>query len=94
MSNDIFRRRNFTKDHRKAITMLYSLSTITANAPNIMIRANTVSLSVDPSSPDSVHLDDDVDTFVITTSADPENTIIYTSGKDLVDLNVRDGGFF
>lgn len=92
MSN-IFDRRPFTKDHEKAISMLYSLSTLAANAPNIMIRANTVNLSVDPSSPESVHLDD-VDTFVITTSADPENTIIYTSGKDLVDLNVRDGGFF
>lgn len=94
MSDDIFTRRTFTADDRRAITMLYSLSALAANAPNIMIRANTVNLSVDPSSPESVHLDDDVDTFVITTSADPENTIIYTSGRDLVDLNVRDGGFF
>lgn len=93
MSNDIFKRRTFTAEHKKAITMLYSLSTLAANAPNIMVRANTASLSVDPSMPGSVHLDD-IDTFVITTSADPENTIIYTSGRDLVDLNVRDGGFF
>ena len=93
MSNDVFKRKTFTAEHKKAITMLYSLSTLAANAPNIMIRANTASLSVDPSMPGSVHLDD-IDTFVITTSADPENTIIYTSGKDLVDLNVRDGGFF
>ena len=91
--SSVFNRRTFTKDHKKAIDMLYSLSALAANAPNIMIRANTASLSVDPSMPGSVHLDD-IDTFVITTSADPENTIIYTSGKDLVDLNVRDGGFF
>ena len=93
MSNDVFKRKTFTAEHKKAITMLYSLSTLAANAPNIMIRANTASLSVDPSMPGSVHLDD-IDTFVITTSADKENTIIYTSGRDLVDLNVRDGGFF
>ena len=94
MSNSIFDRRPFTAEHKKAIDLIYSLSALAANAPNIMIRANTASLSVDPSSPESVHLDNDIDTFVITTSADPENTIIYTSGKDLVDLNVRDGGFF
>ena len=91
--SSVFNRRTFTAEHKKAITMLYSLSTLAANAPNIMIRANTASLSVDPSMPGSVHLDD-IDTFVITTSADPENSIIYTSGKDFVDLNVRDGGFF
>jgi hypothetical protein len=93
MSN-IFDRRPFTAEHQKAISMIYSLSTLAANAPNIMIRANTANLSVDPSSLESVHLDDDVDTFVITTSADPENTIIYTSGKDLLNLNIRDGGYF
>ena len=92
MSN-IFNRRNFTKDHRKGISMLYSLSTITANAPNIMVRANTVNLSVDPSMPGSEYYDD-IDTFVITTSADPENTIIYTSPTDIVDLSIRDGGYF
>lgn len=94
MSDDIFKRKNFTADDRKAITMLYSLSTLAANAPNIMVRANTVSLSVDPNIPGREHYDNDIDTFVITTSADPENTIIYTSGKDLVDLSIRDGGFF
>ena len=94
MSNDIFTRRTFAADDRRAITMLYSLSTLAANAPNIMIRANTVSLSVDPNIPGREYYDNDIDTFVITTSADQENTIIYTSGKDLVDLSVRDGGFF
>jgi hypothetical protein len=93
MSN-IFDRRTFTAEHKKAISMIHSLSTLAANAPNILIRTNNTSLSVDPSSQRSMHLDDNVDTFVITTSADPENTIIYTSGKDLVNLNVRDGGFF
>ena len=91
--SDIFKRRTFTAEHKKAISMLYSLSTLAANAPNIMIRANTVNLSVDPSMPGSEHYDD-IDTFVITTSADPENTIIYTSPTDIVDLSVRDGGYF
>ena len=92
--SSVFNRRTFTAEHKKSIDMLYSLSALAANAPNSMVRANTASLSADPSMPGSVHLDSDIDTFVITTSADPENAIIYTSGKDLVNLNVRDGGFF
>ena len=93
MGNDIFSRRTFSSKHKQAITTLYSLSTIAQNAPNIMIRLNTVNLSVDHSLPEYAHYDD-IDTFVITTSADPENTIIYTSPTNPVDLSVSDGGFF
>jgi len=36
----------------------------------------------------------DVDTFVMTTSADPDNTISSRSIKNVINLNVQDGGFF
>lgn len=37
---------------------------------------------------------DNVDSFVISTSSNPTDQIIYVSPADVVDLNVRDGGFF
>ena len=93
MKNDIFSRRPFNLKHKEAFTTLYSLSTLAQNAPNIMVRANTQNLIVDTSLPEYSRYDD-IDTFVITTSADPENTIIYTSPTNRVDLSVRDGGHF
>lgn len=35
-----------------------------------------------------------IDSFMITTSSNPNEQIIYTSPTDLVDLNVKDGGYF
>ena len=93
MKNDIFSRRTFNAKHKEAFTTLYSMSTIAENAPNIMVRLNTVSLSVDRGIPEYAHYDD-IDTFVITTSADIGNTILYTSPTNIVDLSVRDGGRF
>lgn len=52
------------------------------NAPNILLRTNTM------------HLSNNVDTFVMHTSADPEDVIVYTSETDNFDLNVVNGGSF
>ncbi len=92
MSN-IFNRKSFTKKYRGALNGVYNLSASVEDAPNIMIRVNTAQLSATPNLPGFEHYDD-IDTFVVTTSADPENTIIYTSGKNDVNWNVKDGGYF
>jgi hypothetical protein len=88
-----FKRKTFTAAHKQAFTTLYSLSTVVENAPNIMVRVNTESLSADKSLPWQAHFDD-VDTFVITTSANSDNTIFYKSPTNKVDLSITDGGFF
>ena len=36
---------------------------------------------------------EDPNTFVLTTSAHPENTIILTSDEPIVNLNIVDGGY-
>jgi hypothetical protein len=91
--SSIFKRKAFTAAHKQVLTTIRSLLTSVENAPNVVFRVNTVSLSVDTSLPEHAN-HDDIDTFVITTSAHPENPIIYTSTKNIVDLSVRDGGFF
>ena len=50
------------------------------NAPNIMLRT---SVSVG-----------ELDTFTITTSANPDDKIIYTASDAGVNLNVIEGGYF
>lgn len=92
MSNSIFNRRTFAPSHKKALDLLRSLSGVAVDDQNIMIRVNTSNLSAD-STNSPVPLDD-LDTFVVTTSADPENIITYESVLNVVDLNVRDGGYF
>ena len=52
------------------------------NAPHILLRTNTM------------HLSNNVDSFMMRTSADPEDVIIYTSEKDTYDLNIVDAGNF
>lgn len=52
------------------------------NAQNILIR------TLSSSQPGNV------DTFVLSTSAKPEDVIIITSDTDTVNLNQLDGGFF
>ena len=52
------------------------------NAQNILIR------TLSSSQPGNI------DSFVLATSAKPEDVIIYTSNTDKVDLNRLDGGFF
>jgi hypothetical protein len=58
-----------------------------------MIQVNTNNELVDSSSPLYVN-PDDLDTFVITTSADSENTISFESVKNTINLNVKDCGYF
>lgn len=83
---DIFNRTIFTQKDKDLLNLFYSLSTssefFNENAAYILLRANTVSLS------------DNTDSFVIYTSAHPDDTIVYTSTIDQVNLDVRDGGFF
>jgi citrate lyase beta subunit len=94
MDNSIFNRRPYTSKQQKALNIMYSLSGVAADEANIMLRINTLNLpasAVDLASFTNV---DDLDAFVFTTSADPENTIIYESLVNTVNLNVRDGGYF
>ena len=83
---DIFDRTIFTQKDKDLLDVFYSLSSssefFSENAPNILMRVNTESLS------------DNIDSFVISTSAHPDDTITYTSTFDAIDLSVRDGGFF
>ena len=54
----------------------------TMNAGDILLRTNVTSTS------------DNVDTFVLSTSAKPDDVIIYTSENDNFNLNIMDGGQF
>jgi hypothetical protein len=91
--SSIFNRKQFTSNHREAFDMLKSLSSISIDKAHVMIQINTKHENVDPDSPLYVN-PDDLDTFVIATSADPENTISFESVKNVVNLNVRDAGYF
>lgn len=86
MNKGIFDRTIFTQKDRDLLNLFYSLSTASEyfneNAPYMLMRVNTISLS------------DNTDTFVVTTSAHSDDTIFYTSESDVIDLDVRDGGFF
>lgn len=91
--SDVFTKKSFTSIHKKAITTLYALSTVIENAPNIMVRINTESLSANKSDPLQANFDD-IDTFFITTSANADNQIYYKSPTNVVRLGIADGGFF
>ena len=93
MSQNIFNRKQYTKVRHQAITNLFALSTLNVDAPNILVRINTHNLSADPSTPEYFNYDD-TDTFVLATSSYPKDHISYLSPQNLVDLNVRDGGYF
>lgn len=86
MNKGIFDRTIFTQKDKDLLNLFYSLSASSSfakqNAPYILMRVNTVSLS------------DNTDSFVLSTSAHPDDTIVYTSTNDQVDLDTRDGGFF
>ena len=95
MSTSIFDRRTFSAKHKKAIDLFNYLSDVAIDDQNIIIRKNTAHDIVDPTLPEySAGHVDDLDTFVMTTSADPENTISSTSVKNVINLNVQDGGYF
>lgn len=93
MSQDVFSRRQYTKARHEAITNLVSLSALNADAPNILMRINTQNVPEDPMIP-AYWQYDDTDTFVMATSSSPKDLISYLSPQNVVDLNVRDGGYF
>ena len=70
------------EDKRKFDEVMSQAVYIKNNAPDIMIRANTLTVPTN------------VDTFVISTSGKPEDVITYTSDTDVVDLNKVDAGYF
>lgn len=83
----------FEQKHKNALVAFKALSSLKDDVPFLMIRKNTNNIQVDTSLPQFSNFDD-IDTFVINASAEAENTIEYTSTANIVDLNVRDGGFF
>ena len=94
MSTSGFDRRTFSEKHKKALDLFNSLSGVAIDDQNIIMRRNVAHEIVDPTLPEYAGEVDDLDTFVMTTSADPDNTISSTSVKNVINLNVQDGGFF
>ena len=76
----------FTEADRLAIQQLVSQTTFyVEHGPDILVRKLTSSI------PNGA---DNIDTFVMSTSAKPEDSIVYTSDTNKVDLNRTDAGFF
>ena len=75
-------------DEQQALVnaMLNNANFIQNNIPNVLLRANTWSVTSDAP--------DNIDSFVMTTSGKPEDVIVYTSDTNIVNLNVIDGGYF
>lgn len=86
MNKGIFDRTIFTQKDKDLLNLFYNLSTssqfVQDNAPYILMRVNTQSLP------------NNVDSFTISTSAHPDDTIMYTASADVVNLDTKDGGFF
>lgn len=83
----------FTEEYKTALSAVRMLSSVIQDIPYLMVRRNTSNVQVDHTLPQYINYDD-VDTFVINASSEAENTIEYTSTANIVNLNVRDGGFF
>jgi len=84
---NIFERTFFTSRDRFNIRTLQNLLTsvyspVHEQLPHVVLRTNALSSS------------NNIDTFTLTTSAHGADKLIYTSGTDLVNLNVKDGGSF
>lgn len=84
---NIFDRISFTEEHAKSLSSIVFVNEevkfVIENTKDILIRVNTVSLTAE-----------NIDSFVMETSAFPNDEIVYTSSNDAVDLSKRDGGFF
>lgn len=93
MSQNVFNRRQYTQRHHEALTTFQNLSSLGADTPHILIRVNTENIPEDGSVPE-YYKHDDTDTFVMVTSAHPKDAMSYLSPQNVVDLNVRDGGYF
>lgn len=94
--NTIFDRTIYTEKVKSQYSMLSSITNeLDEKFSNVLIRKNTQTVSSEnymPGAPDGLF--DDVDTFVITAVTEEENIIEYTSPVNIVDLNVKDGGYF
>jgi hypothetical protein len=63
------------QDRQRLIQVLTAAQFVKGNASNILLRVNTE------------HTPENVDTFVISTSGNPQDKLIYTSNKDQVILD-------
>ena len=83
---NVFDKAFFDKRAKNQMNQIFSLSSFVESlsyGPEfVALRVNTDS-SID-----------NTDSFVISTSSNPTDQITYVSPNDVVDLNVRDGGFF
>ena len=80
------RRVVFTEADRLLVQQIAGdITFYTEHGPNILLRKLTSSIS---------NSADNIDTFVLSTSAKPEDEIVYTSDTNKVDLNNVDAGFF
>lgn len=93
MSQNVFNRRQYTQQHHEMLTTFRDLSSLGVDTPHILIRVNTENVPEDTTLPEYYKYDD-TDTFVMITSAHPKDAMTYLSPQNVVDLNVRDGGFF
>lgn len=89
--------RTFYTEKIKAQYSALSAATLAVeeSSSNVLLRKNTQTVSSEnymPGAPTGSF--DDVDTFVISAAEEQENIIEYTSPVNIVDLNVRDGGYF
>lgn len=84
--SSVFDRRHFLPSDKALLNRFLELSgstnSVVNDLPHVLLRVNTISLP------------GNIDTFILSTSADPSDTIQYTSVNDVVDLSIRDGGFF
>ena len=77
---------HFTEEDRLLVQQLVNQTAFYAeHGPDILLRR------LESSIPNST---DNIDTFVMSTSAKPEDVIVYTSDTNEVDLNHVDAGFF
>ena len=110
MKTDIFKRIPFTQSDKNLLNMVKSLTSIRElnleNTEYFMTRTNTRSITsvqdlppgflvTPPDQPLDPNTVLNIDSFIITTSADPHETMKYTATQDVVvQDNVVDGGFF
>lgn len=96
MSNDIFDRdfydrqifdRTFFLQKEKDLLLKNAQLSAALNylekaLPYIVLRVNTLSTA------------DNIDSFALTTSANPADAIVYTSSLDQLKIQIKDGGLF
>lgn len=93
----VFDRAFFDDSARSQLNQVFGLSSfvesLSYGSEFIALRIH-VDSAEDSSKASLDSTEDNVDSFVISTSSNPTDQIIYVSPADVVDLSVRDGGFF